>query len=97
MTDPTTLLALADRCEQAAGPDPVLDSDIAYALGWTFKKRGNEKRAWRDRNGNISVPPRFSYFPKAFAEILRAKAETAETALAVRAAAALRARAAANE
>jgi len=93
MTDPTTLLVLAERLEQATGPDRVLDSDIAYALGWTFKKRGNEKRAWwRDRNGNKSAPPRFSYFPKASAEILRAKAETA---LAVRAAAALRARAAA--
>jgi hypothetical protein len=91
MTDPNTLLALAERLEQATGPDRVLDSDIAYALGWTFKKRGNEKRAWwRDRNGNHSVPPDFSYFPKAFAEILRAKAKTA---LAVRAAAALRARA----
>ena len=28
MTDPATLLALADRCEQAAGPDRVLDAEI---------------------------------------------------------------------
>jgi hypothetical protein len=85
MTNRTTLLALAERCEQAAWPDRVLDSDIAYALGWTFEKRGNEKRAWwRDRNGKKNVPPRFSVLPKASAEILRAKADTA---LAVRAAA----------
>lgn len=95
MTNPATLLALAERCEQAAGPDRVLDSDIAYALGWTFEKLGKEKRAWwRDRNGKKNVPPRFSVLPKASAEILRAKAETA---LAVRAAAALRARAAAHD
>jgi hypothetical protein len=95
MTDPATLLALADRCEQAAEADRVLDVDIAYALGWTFEKRGNEKRAWwRDRNGKKNVPPRFSVLPKASAEILRAKAATT---LAVRAAAALRARAAAHD
>jgi hypothetical protein len=29
MTDPTTLLALAERCEQAAGPDRELDQDIS--------------------------------------------------------------------
>jgi hypothetical protein len=28
MTDPATLLALADRCEQAAGPDKELDFTI---------------------------------------------------------------------
>ena len=28
MTDPTTLLALAERCEQAAGPDRELDCHI---------------------------------------------------------------------
>ena len=28
MTDPATLLALADRCEQAAGPDAGLDLAI---------------------------------------------------------------------
>jgi hypothetical protein len=75
MTDPATLLALADRCEQAAGPDRVLDSDIAYALGWTFKKRGNEKRAWwRDRNGEKNVPPPFGAVYKETAAALRARA-----------------------
>jgi len=32
MTDPATLLALADRCEQAAGSDRELDAEIAVAL-----------------------------------------------------------------
>ncbi len=75
MTDPATLLALAERCEQAAGPDRVLDSDIAYALGWTFKKLGNEKRAWwRDRNGKKNVPPPFGAVYKEVAAALRARA-----------------------
>jgi hypothetical protein len=34
MTDRTTLLALADRCEQAAGPDRELDFAIAAGVGW---------------------------------------------------------------
>lgn len=32
MTDPATLLALAERCEQAAGPDAGLDLAIWKAL-----------------------------------------------------------------
>ena len=32
MTDPATLLTLAERCEQAAGPDRALDAEIAVAL-----------------------------------------------------------------
>jgi hypothetical protein len=49
MTDPTTLLALAERCEQAAGPDRVLDAEITKSFiprdathiarsryGWSF-------------------------------------------------------------
>jgi len=32
MTDRATLLALAERCEQAAGPDRELDAEIAVAL-----------------------------------------------------------------
>ena len=32
MTDPTTLLALAERCEQAAGPDAGLDLAIWTTL-----------------------------------------------------------------
>jgi len=32
MTDPTTLLALAERCEQAAGPDAGLDLAIWTSL-----------------------------------------------------------------
>jgi hypothetical protein len=49
MSDPATLLALADRCEQAAGPDRVLDAEITKSFiprdathvarsryGWSF-------------------------------------------------------------
>jgi hypothetical protein len=49
MTDRTTLLALAERCEQAAGPDRVLDAEITKSFiprdathvvrsryGWSF-------------------------------------------------------------
>jgi hypothetical protein len=49
MTDRATLLALAERCEQAAGPDRALDQDITKLLvpnnathihrsrrGWSF-------------------------------------------------------------
>ena len=34
MTNRTTLLALADRCEQAAGPNRELDFAIAAGVGW---------------------------------------------------------------
>ena len=33
MTDRTALLALAERCEQAAGPERELDAEIALACG----------------------------------------------------------------
>ncbi len=42
MTDPTTLLALAERCEQAAGPDRGLDAAIMCAFyGYTIHKDSN--------------------------------------------------------
>ena len=34
MSDRTALLALAERCEQAAGPDRELDGEIDAAIGW---------------------------------------------------------------
>jgi hypothetical protein len=37
MTNPATLLALADRCEQAAGPDRELDNAILSALGYSWR------------------------------------------------------------
>jgi hypothetical protein len=53
MTDRTTLLALAARCEQAAGPDRELDQDISRVLlpaaaegiarsryGWSYRVFG---------------------------------------------------------
>jgi len=41
MTDPTTLLTLAERCEQAAGPDRELDVAIAFACGIVTHRQGN--------------------------------------------------------
>jgi hypothetical protein len=42
MTDPATLLTLADRCEQAAGPDRALDAEILCAIhGFTIHKDSN--------------------------------------------------------
>jgi len=41
MTDPATLLALAERCEQAAGPDRELDVEIAFACGIVTHRRGD--------------------------------------------------------
>ena len=56
MTDRATLLALAERCEQAAGPDRGLDQDITKLLvprnaepvhrsryGWSFIVSGSGK------------------------------------------------------
>lgn len=37
--DPSVLLDLAERCERETGPNEALDSDIALAVGWTFRKR----------------------------------------------------------
>ncbi len=42
MTTPTTLLALAERCEQAAGADRALDVEILCAIhGFTIHKDSN--------------------------------------------------------
>ena len=46
MTDPTTLLALAERCEQAAGPDRELDVAIARALDWKPLYRDDYSKWW---------------------------------------------------
>jgi hypothetical protein len=46
MTNPTTLLALAERCEQAAGPDRELDVAIARALGWKPLYRDDYSQWW---------------------------------------------------
>lgn len=35
MGEREVLLALAERCEQATGPDRELDADIARLVGWT--------------------------------------------------------------
>jgi hypothetical protein len=42
MSDRTTLLALAERSEQAVGPDRVLDAEIMCAFyGYTIHKNSN--------------------------------------------------------
>jgi hypothetical protein len=46
MTDPTTLLALAERCEQAVGPDRELDVAIARALDWKPLYRDDYSKWW---------------------------------------------------
>jgi hypothetical protein len=46
MTDPITLLALAERCEQAVGPNNGLDAEIALAIGYTHERRGTERACW---------------------------------------------------
>jgi hypothetical protein len=52
MTDPATLLALADRCEQAAWPSNGLDAEIALAIGYTHERRKTERaRWWRTPDG----------------------------------------------
>ena len=55
MTDPTTLLALAERCEQAAGPDRELDARIECAVqGITFRKLLGTC-AYRTSRGDIGL------------------------------------------
>ena len=62
MTDKATLLALAERCEKATGPDRFIDSDIAAALSewenlgghWEQHKATGERR-------QTSYPPPPAY------------------------------------
>lgn len=55
MTNPTTLLALAERCEQAAGPDRELDARIECAVqGITFRKLLGTS-AYRTSRGDIGL------------------------------------------
>ncbi len=46
MTDRTTLLALAERCEQAAESDRELDVAIARALDWKPLYRDDYSKWW---------------------------------------------------
>jgi hypothetical protein len=47
MTDPATLLTLAERCEQAAGPDRELDQDITkLRVPNTATHIHRSRRAW---------------------------------------------------
>jgi hypothetical protein len=46
MTNPTTLIGLAERCEQAAWPDRELDAEIARALDWKPLYRDDYSKWW---------------------------------------------------
>jgi hypothetical protein len=46
MTDPATLLALADRCEQATGPDWLFNAEIAFTQGYNLVQLYPERRQW---------------------------------------------------
>lgn len=46
------LIALAKRCEAAAGPDRELDADIALTQGWAQLRGDN----WCGPTGGICVP-----------------------------------------
>jgi hypothetical protein len=58
MTDPATLLNLADRCEQAAGPDRELDGAAWCAVnGYSFVKWDGAGVVWRKADGGIRHYP----------------------------------------
>jgi len=58
MTDRTTLLALAERCEQAAGPDRKLDGAVwCAAVGYSFVKWDGAGVVWRGADGSIHHCP----------------------------------------
>ena len=105
MTDPTTLLALAERCEQAAGPDASLDFGIALAAGYRFEMREYEKRKkWRDPKGvrcsaltTDGTPPRFTASLDAAVKLYTELPEVIPSCPRRASAAALRTRAAAYE
>ena len=102
MTDPTTLLALAERSEQAARPDKMLDYEIAWAAGYRFEKAKFEKRKWwRDSKGvrcsglaADAEPPRFTASLDAAVTLYPVLPEVISSCPRKASAAALRARAA---
>jgi hypothetical protein len=58
MSDPITLLALAERCEQAAGPDRVLDAEILCAIyGFTIHKENRcvNSSSWDRVTGSLDA------------------------------------------
>jgi hypothetical protein len=73
MSDLTTLLALAERCEQAAGPDRELDAEIALAIGYTREKKGRQRIAWwRNPKGQQLGYDGWHNFPPSFTASLDA-------------------------
>ena len=60
MTDKATLLALAERCEKATGPDRELDAEIDVALN----PQNNARVIWmRGRRFYLSSGPGRLAFP----------------------------------
>jgi hypothetical protein len=58
MTDPATLLALAERCEQTAGLDRKLDGAVWCAVnGYPFVKWDGAGVVWRGADGSIQHYP----------------------------------------
>ena len=58
MSDPITQLALAERCEQAAGPDRVLDAEILCAIyGFTIHKENRcvNSSSWDRLTGSLDA------------------------------------------
>jgi hypothetical protein len=55
MSNSNTLQALAERCEQASGPDREINKDILLALGYSWRGmnywHSDDNRAWE---GSIS-------------------------------------------
>jgi hypothetical protein len=73
MSDNITLLTLAERCEQAAGPDRELDAEIALAIGYTREKKGRERIAWwRNPKGQQLGYDGWHNFPPSFTASLDA-------------------------
>jgi hypothetical protein len=109
MTDPTALLALADRCEQAAGPDYELDLAIWTSLVILSGFRPSrtdytasldaavtlvpEGHEWLRKSGQCMTVYRVPADPKEWARHIDARGATPALALC---AAALRARAASH-
>jgi hypothetical protein len=65
MTDRTTLLALAERCEQAAGPDRELDFAIFRAADpdfhgwhrWALREAALYRDGWQEGCGRKKLGP----------------------------------------
>jgi hypothetical protein len=109
MTDRATLLALAERCEQAAGPDRELDTEIALACGVVTSREGNMfyghawhsvvvlERDYYDHDGNAPALLHYTASLDAAVTLYPTLPEVIPSCPRKASAAALRARAAAHD